>query len=75
MQTGDDGLLGESPYIGRARYKANRLANESSVLSASPGQAVVQSVPGPVRAEVKLDMNNKLDHEIAKKQDKVAKGR
>ncbi|XP_052229704.1 centriolin-like isoform X2 [Dreissena polymorpha] len=73
-ETGDDsGLLGESPYIGRARYKANRVAGETEILGAAPSQAQLHSLPGPVRAEVKMEMNQKLDHEIAVKQDKVAK--
>lgn len=76
IQTGDNsGLLGESPYIGRARYKANRVAGETEILGAAPSQAHLHSLPGPVRAEVKFEMNQKLDHEIAVKQDRVAKGK
>ncbi|XP_053381516.1 centriolin-like isoform X4 [Mercenaria mercenaria] len=72
--TGDDsGLLGESPYIGKARYKANRLAGETEIPGASPNRVQIHSVPGPVRADVKMELNNKLDHEIAVKQDKVSK--
>ncbi|XP_060590560.1 centriolin-like [Ruditapes philippinarum] len=72
--TGDDsGLLGESPYIGKARYKANRLAGESDIPGASPNRVQIHSVPGPVRADVKMEISTKLDHEIAVKQDKVSK--
>lgn len=67
-------MLGESPYIGRARYKANRVAGESEVLATPASQAQYHSLPGPQRAEAKLEMNTKLDREIAMKQDKVAKG-
>ena len=73
-QSDDTGLIGESPYIGRARYKANRFAKESEVLSASPSQVQIQSVPRPARAEVKMELNHKLDHELAEKEQKVAKG-
>ncbi|KAL4219131.1 hypothetical protein ACF0H5_021713 [Mactra antiquata] len=72
--TGDDsGLLGESPYIGRARYKANRLAGETEIPGASPSQVHVHSIPSPQRADVNMEINAKLDHEIAKKQEKVSK--
>lgn len=36
--------------------------------------AQLHTVPGPQRAEARLEMNTKLDKEIAMKQDKVAKG-
>ena len=74
FQTDNGGLLGESPYIGRARYKPNRLAGESEILSQPGSIAQLHSLPGPHRAEVKMDMNVKLDREIAMKQDRVAKG-
>ena len=75
FQGDDTGLIGESPYIGRARYKANRFAQESEILGASPSQVQIQSVPQPGRAEVKMELTHKLDHEIAEKKQKVAKGR
>ena len=74
-QSDDTGLIGESPYIGRARYKANRFAQDSEVLAASPNQIQLQSVPQPVRADVKMELTHKLDHEIAEKKQKVAKGK
>ncbi|XP_067662812.1 centriolin-like [Haliotis asinina] len=39
----DSGLLGESPYIGRARYKANQYSQEGSVL-ATPQKIHIHSV-------------------------------
>lgn len=75
LQADDTGLLGESPYIGRARYKANRLASETEIPGASPSQAHLHSIQSPQRADIKMEINHKLDHEIARKQEKVAKGR
>ncbi|KAL3870359.1 hypothetical protein ACJMK2_038429 [Sinanodonta woodiana] len=71
----DSGLLGESPYIGRARYKANKFAADGSVMSASPQRAQIQSVmelphgASPMRAQ----LHEVLDEELAQKQEKVHK--
>ncbi|KAK3605923.1 hypothetical protein CHS0354_017828 [Potamilus streckersoni] len=71
----DSGLLGESPYIGRARYKANKFASDGSIMSASPQRAQIQSVmelpqgASPMRAQ----LYEVLDEELAQKQEKVHK--
>ncbi|XP_078324889.1 uncharacterized protein LOC111125942 isoform X3 [Crassostrea virginica] len=69
----DSGGLGESPYIGRARYKANQYAREGD-LSGSPQQhASVHSQPSPQRVEVMEKLNAQLESELAQKQDRVQK--
>ncbi|XP_061184132.1 centriolin-like [Saccostrea echinata] len=69
----DSGGLGESPYIGRARYKANQYARESD-LSGSPQQHTsAHSLPSPQRAEVMERLHNQLDSELAQKQERVQK--
>uniref|UniRef100_K1Q2Y9 Paramyosin n=1 Tax=Magallana gigas TaxID=29159 RepID=K1Q2Y9_MAGGI len=69
----DSGGLGESPYIGRARYKANQFAREGD-LSGSPQQhASVNSQPSPQKVEVMERLNAQLESELAKKQDRVQK--
>ncbi|XP_056011092.1 centriolin-like isoform X6 [Ostrea edulis] len=69
----DSGGLGESPYIGRARYKANQYTRDSD-LSGSPQQHPgVHSLPSPQRAEVMERLHTQLDSELAKKQDRVQK--
>nr|XP_034299667.1 centriolin isoform X8 [Crassostrea gigas] len=69
----DSGGLGESPYIGRARYKANQFAREGD-LSGSPQQhASVNSQPSPQKVEVMERLNAQLESELAQKQDRVQK--
>lgn len=74
-QDDDSGQLGESPYLGRARFKANQYSRDGNI-SASPGQKVhVHSIGGgdlslsPQKAQL---MEN-LDHELSEKQDRVSK--
>ena len=78
QQSSDDGgLLGESPYIGRARYQANQMAQEGQVL-ASPQRVQVHSlkapVPMPRSHSPRLDFEAQaaLDAELEQKKREVA---
>ncbi|KAL5012076.1 hypothetical protein ScPMuIL_010627 [Solemya velum] len=69
--SGDGSGLEESPYLGRARYKANRYSQDGMVL-ASPQHATSHSVSylgSPQKAEIQ----NQLDQQLVFKQDEVAK--
>ena len=72
----DSGQLEESPYLGRARFKANQYSREGPI-AGSPGQKVpVHSLSdsvSPQRAQVMEQMANHLDQELTEKQDRVSK--
>lgn len=81
QDTDESGGLGESPYIGKARYKANRFAREGQM--SAPNQVMMQNASdmsspggaGPRRAEVSGQLQKQLDAELAEKQDKVNKSK
>lgn len=75
----DSGNLDESPYIGRARYKANKFAQEE-VITATPQQAQLHQSQSAVMSrsgihpDVREQMNETLDREIADKQQAIERG-
>ncbi len=82
MQDDDDidgGLIGESPYIGRARYKANHHSQEHSLLS-TPQKIQIHSIGSlspatPAQTPQHLaQLQHALDAEIAQKQRHVQTG-
>ncbi|CAG2249623.1 CNTRL [Mytilus edulis] len=72
----DSGQLDESPYLGRARFKANQFSRDGSI-GGSPGQKVTVHSFGesasPQRAQVIEQMATHLDQELSEKQDRVSK--
>ncbi|XP_041369906.1 centriolin-like [Gigantopelta aegis] len=72
----DSGLLGESPYIGRARYRMNQFASESLILQ-SPQKIHIHSLlDGSVGSqghvpEVRGQLHQALEAEILDKQREV----
>ncbi|XP_060070795.1 centriolin-like [Ylistrum balloti] len=67
--------LDESPYIGRARYKANQYSRESSVGVSPPQQARYHNVSSasPQKAEIMDKIHVQLDNALVEKQEKVSK--
>ncbi|XP_069121130.1 centriolin-like isoform X3 [Argopecten irradians] len=74
-QHDESGGLDESPYIGRARYKANQYSRESSIGVSPPQQARFHNVSSasPQKAEIMDKIHVQLDSALAEKQDKVSK--
>ncbi|XP_021380343.1 centriolin-like isoform X3 [Mizuhopecten yessoensis] len=73
-QHDDSGALDESPYIGRARYKANQYSRENSLGVSPPQQARYHNVSAsPQKGEIMEKIHGQLDSALADKQDKVSK--
>ncbi|XP_070176721.1 centriolin-like isoform X2 [Littorina saxatilis] len=77
LSSDDGGLLGESPYIGRARYQANKFAQEGQ-MHGSPQRAQMHSLrasaPMPRSHSPRMDihMHAELDAELDAKRREVA---
>ncbi|XP_033730276.1 centriolin-like isoform X4 [Pecten maximus] len=74
-QHDESGGLDESPYIGRARYKANQYSRENSIGVSPPQQARYHNVSSasPQKAEIMDKIHVQLDNALVEKQDKVSK--
>ncbi|ESP04370.1 hypothetical protein LOTGIDRAFT_136351, partial [Lottia gigantea] len=82
-QSGDDsGLIGESPYIGKARYRSNQYAQESSIMS-SPQKIVMSSFdtssamssPSKGFTPVAGKLHQNVDNKLAEKQRELELGK
>lgn len=74
-QSSDDGgLLSESPYIGRARFHANQMAEEGQV-QAVPQRVQLHSLRAPVSPALspqqRQELQGRLDAELEAKKKEV----
>ena len=75
MGSDDGGLIGESPYFGRTRFKANQRATEGQIQVSGPQRAQLHSVrPMPRSQSPRMDpaAQAALDEQLDKKKREVA---